>query len=85
MEKQSEISEKEISFRNQVTMDNISKNLRKERLKQNMSRVELAFYAKITESMVCDLENGRKTGISIYTLVKLSQALDVNLCILLET
>ena len=84
MDKQSEVSEKEIAFRTHILMENIGKNIKKERLKQKMTRTDLAFYASTTESMICNIENGKKSGISIYTLVKISQSLDVNMCILFE-
>lgn len=79
-----EISEKEIAFRSQLLMEALGKNIRKQRLENKMSRMDLAYYANTTESMICNIENGKKPGISIYTLVKISQALDVNLCILFE-
>jgi len=84
MKKLSEVTEKQIAFRTEVLMTALGKNIRKERLKGNLSRVELAFYANTTESMICNIENGKKPGISIYTLVKISQALDVNFCVLFE-
>jgi len=84
MEKLSEVSEKEIAFKTQILMISLGKNIKKKRLENRLSRVELAFYASTTESMICNIENGKKPGISIYTLVKISQALDVNLCVLFE-
>jgi len=84
MEKLCEVSEKQIAFKTQILMDALGKNIKKKRLENKLSRVELAFYANTTESMICNIENGKKPGISIYTLVKISQALDVNLCILFE-
>lgn len=84
MKKLCEVSEKEIAFKTEILMTSLGKNIKKERLKNNLSRVDLAFYASTTESMICNIENGKKPGISIYTLVKISQALDVSLCILFE-
>lgn len=84
MKKLCEVSEKEIAFKTEILMTSLGKNIKKERLKNNLSRVDLAFYASTTESMICNIENGKKPGISIYTLVKISQALDVNLCVLFE-
>lgn len=49
-----------------------------------MSRVDLAFYANTTESMICNIENGKKPGISVYTIVKISEALKINLSLLFE-
>jgi transcriptional regulator with XRE-family HTH domain len=85
MKKHSETSAKEIAFRTHLLMETMGKNLKKERIKQNMSRVELAFYADITESVICNIENGKKEGISVYTLVKISEALDINIWNLFET
>ncbi len=82
MKKLCEVSEKEIAFRTQLLMEALGKNIKKLRLQNKLSRVDLAFYASTTESMICNIENGKKPGISIYTLVKISQVLDVNFCIL---
>jgi transcriptional regulator with XRE-family HTH domain len=84
MKKNSEVSEKEIAFRAHVLMEAFGVNLKKERINQKMSRTDLAFHAKTTESMICNLENCKKVGVSIYTLVKISQALDVNIWTLFE-
>jgi len=84
MKKLCEVSEKEIAFKTEILMTSLGKNIKKERLKNDLSRVDLAFYASTTESMICNIENGKKPGISIYTLVKISQALDVNLAVLFE-
>ena len=84
MKNLSEVTEKQIAFKTQILMEAMGKNIKKERLKNNLSRVDLAFYANTTESMICNIENGKKAGISIYSLVKISQALDVNLCVLFE-
>jgi transcriptional regulator with XRE-family HTH domain len=85
MGKLSEVTEREVMFRTKMLMETMAKNLKQERVKQGLSRTDLAFYAKTTESMICNLENSRKVGISIYTLVKISQALDINIWTLFET
>lgn len=79
-----EVTEKQIAFKTKILMDAMGKNIKKEREKIPMSRTELAFRASTTESMICNIENSKKPGISIYTLVKISQALDVNLSVLFE-
>lgn len=72
-----EVSEKEIALKAQLLMETLGKNIKKMRLEKQLSRVDLAFYANITESMICNIENGKKPGISIYTLVKISSALEI--------
>ena len=84
MRELSEVTEKQIAFRTQVLMETLGKNLKKERIKQGMSRTNLAFYAKTTESMICNIENGKKSGISVYTLIKISESLDINIWKLFE-
>jgi len=62
----------------------IGKNVKKERMNNKFSRGDLAFYARTTESMICNIENAKKSGVSIYTLVKISEALDVSICSLFK-
>ena len=77
-----EIKEKEIEQKSVLLMKTLGVNIKKERIKKNVSRTELAYYAKTTESMICNIENGNKQGISIYTLVKISEALEIELYLL---
>lgn len=79
MYKMDEVKEKEIDQKSVLLMKTLGINIKNERIKHNMSRTELAYCAKTTESMICNIENGKKTGISIYTLVKISEALEIEL------
>jgi transcriptional regulator with XRE-family HTH domain len=79
-----EVSEKHIAEKTESLMKLIGFNIKKYRILKQMSRVDLAFYAKTTESMICNIENGKKPGISIYTIVKISEALKINLSLLFE-
>jgi transcriptional regulator with XRE-family HTH domain len=84
MDEKSEVSEKKVDCKIKLIMERLSKNLKRERLEKNMSRVDLAFYSKTTESVICNLENAKKTGISIYTLVKITESLGISICSLLK-
>jgi transcriptional regulator with XRE-family HTH domain len=84
MKKAYEFSEKNVGIRIQLMMEVLGNRIRKERMNINMSRTELAYYAGTTEGMICNMENGKKSGISIYTLVKISEALDISLCVLFD-
>jgi transcriptional regulator with XRE-family HTH domain len=77
-----DFSEKVIDSNVKKVMATIGANVKMIRLNRKMTRVELAFYCNSTESMICNIENGKKQGISVYTLVKLSNALEVDLHIL---
>jgi len=79
MQKLNEMTEKEIEVKTQLLMEILGVNIKKQRIKQKMSRTELAFYAKTTESRICDIENGKKAGISVYSIVKLSEALEISI------
>jgi len=79
MKKLCEVSEKQITFKTKILMDTLGKNIKNSREENNMKRVELAFRANTTESMICNIENGKKSGVSIYTLVKISEALEINI------
>lgn len=72
-----EVSEKEIALKTQLLMGTLGKNIKKRRCENKLSRVDLAFYASTTESMLCNIENGNKSGITIYTLIKISSALEI--------
>jgi len=74
-----EVSEKEIASKTQLLMETLGRNIKKKRIEIKLKRVELAFYASTTESMICNIENGKKPGISIYTLVKISSVLEITL------
>jgi len=84
MKKNYDFSEKEIGVKIQAMMISIGIKIKKERLTSKMGRAELAYLAGTTENMICNIENGKKAGISVYTLVKISEALDIKLCILFE-
>jgi transcriptional regulator with XRE-family HTH domain len=74
-----EVSEKDIASKTQLLMNTLGRNIKRKRIEIKLKRVELAFYANITESMICNIENGKKPGISIYTLVKISSALEITM------
>ncbi|APZ82911.1 hypothetical protein [Flavobacterium phage FL-1] len=74
-----EVSEKEIALKTQSLMETLGKNIKKIRCESKMSRLDLAFYANTTESMLCNIENGKKLGVSVYTLVKISSALEITI------
>jgi Helix-turn-helix. len=76
MKKQYEFSEKEIGMKIKSIMIVLGENIKKKRIEKNISRTELAYDANTTEGMICNIENGKKLGITIYTLVKISNALE---------
>lgn len=77
-----EISEKQISEKTRLMMVLIGTNVKKQRGVKEMSRIDLAYCAKTTESVICNIENGNKEGITVYSMVKLSEALGIDLFLL---
>lgn len=59
--------------------ENISWNIRKHRLKKRISRRELSERSKVSENVLKFVENDLSYDIKIENLVKLAEALEINL------
>lgn len=58
-------------------MSNFGQEIKRLRLASGLTQVELAGKLEVTQGAVASLESGRKTGVSVGTLYKLSDALGV--------
>lgn len=68
----------------QKELDHILMRLKEERLKANMSQIELSFAAGLSQNQVNSIESGRNIP-NLYTLIKLCGALKIRPEILFTT
>ena len=61
----------------------LAKRLREEREKQNISQIDLAFKAGLSQNIVALIETGKRIP-NVNTVFKISEALDISPVILFE-
>lgn len=56
----------------------IGENIKRIRLEKEKNQIDIAYPAKLTTSIISNLENGKTNGASIDTLNKIANALEVD-------
>ena len=64
-------------------MKRIAKRLREERMRQNISQIDLSFKAGLSQNQVNYIETGTRTP-NLYTLLSVCDALQINPAMLFE-
>lgn len=72
----SKVKIKETQLKVKSLMKEFGEQVRKIRLDQNLTMVELCEKAYISYSFLSDIENGKAQNISIHTIHQISEALD---------
>lgn len=62
----------------------LAKRLREEREKQNISQIELALKAQLSQNIVAMIETGKRIP-NVNTIFKITEALDISPVLLFET
>ncbi len=74
-----EINKKEIAEKLKIRLKIIGDTVKRERLKNNLTQQDLAFYIFSDKSFISNLERGKSTNLTLKKIIEISVVLKTNL------